>query len=72
MELCPPRRRFSIRRSAHFTRSGNASSTDTEFDWARVQSHLLEAASPIRAVEVNSQSPGTLDYTEIGRTVSMS
>ncbi len=37
--------------------------TDTEFDWAHVQSCLLEAASPIRAVEVNSQSPGTLDYT---------
>ena len=36
---------------------------DTEFDWAQVQSRLLEAASPIRAVEVNSQSPGTLDYT---------
>lgn len=36
---------------------------DTEFDWTHVQSRLLEAASPIRAVEVNSQSPGTLDYT---------
>lgn len=36
---------------------------ETEFDWAQVQSRLLEAASPIRAVEVNSQSPGTLDYT---------
>ena len=36
---------------------------DTEFDWAEVQSRLLEAASPIRVVEVNSQSPGTLDYT---------
>ena len=36
---------------------------DTEFDWAHVQNRLLEAASPIRAVEVNSQSPGTLDYT---------
>ena len=37
--------------------------SDTEFDWAHVQSRLLEAASPIRAVEVNSQSSGTLDYT---------
>ena len=36
---------------------------DTEFDWARVQSRLHEAASPIRVVEVNSQSPGTLDYS---------
>ena len=35
---------------------------DTEFDWAGVQSRLHEAASPIRVVEVNSQSPGTLDY----------
>ena len=36
---------------------------DTEFDWAEVQSRLHEAASPIRVVEVNSQSPGTLDYS---------
>ena len=35
---------------------------DTEFGWAEVQARLLEAASPIRVVEVNSQSPGTLDY----------
>ena len=37
--------------------------SDTEFDWAHVQNRLLDAAFPIRAVEVNSQSPGTLDYT---------
>ena len=36
---------------------------DTEFDWAEVQSRLHKAASPIRVVEVNSQSPGTLDYS---------
>ena len=36
---------------------------DTEFDWVEVQSRLHEAASPIRVVEVNSQSPGTLDYS---------
>ena len=35
----------------------------TEFDWAVVQTRLHEAASPIRVVEVNSQSPGTLDYS---------
>ena len=35
----------------------------TEFDWPQVQSRLHEAASPIRVVEVNSRSPGTLDYT---------
>ena len=36
---------------------------DLEFEWAEVQSRLHEAASPIRVVEVNSQSPGTLDYS---------
>ena len=35
----------------------------TEFDWAEIQSQLHEAASPIRVVEVNSRSPGTLDYS---------
>ena len=35
---------------------------NTEFDWPEVQGRLHEAASPIRVVEVNSQSPGTLDY----------
>ena len=37
--------------------------SETEFDWEEVQSRLREAASPIRVVEVNSQSPGTLDYS---------
>ena len=36
---------------------------DTEFDWHAVQARLHAAASPIRVVEVNSQSPGTLDYS---------
>ena len=35
----------------------------TEMEWAEVQSRLHEAASPIRVVEVNSRSPGTLDYS---------
>ena len=35
---------------------------DTEFDWPEVQERLHAAAAPIRVVEVNSQSPGTLDY----------
>ena len=35
---------------------------DTEIDWPEVQERLHEAAVPIRVVEVNSQSPGTLDY----------
>ena len=30
--------------------------------WPTVLSHLYEAASPIRVVEVNGQSPGTLNY----------
>ena len=36
---------------------------DTEFDWNTIQSHLHEAVSPVRVVEVNSRSPGTLDYS---------
>ena len=35
---------------------------DTEFDWPEVQERLHAAAAPIKVVEVNSQSPGTLDY----------
>lgn len=35
---------------------------DTEFDWSRVQEQLHHASAPIRVVEVNSNSPGTLDY----------
>ena len=31
-------------------------------DWPMVLSHLYEAAAPIRVVEVNGQSPGTLNY----------
>ena len=31
-------------------------------DWPVVLSHLHEAAAPIRVVEVNGQSPGTLNY----------
>ena len=36
---------------------------DTEFDWPEVQERLHATAAPIRVVEVNSQSPGTLDYS---------
>ena len=36
---------------------------ETEFDWPEVQEQLHTAAAPIRVVEVNSQSPGTLDYS---------
>ena len=36
---------------------------DTEFGWPEVQEQLHTAAAPIRVVEVNSQSPGTLDYS---------
>ena len=34
----------------------------TEFSWAEVQEQLHAATSPMRVVEVNSRSPGTLDY----------
>ena len=40
---------------------------DTEFDWPEVQEQLHTAAAPIRVVEVNSQSPGTLDYSANGQ-----
>ena len=36
--------------------------SDTEFDWPAIQSFLLTASAPIRVIEVNSRSPGTLDY----------
>ena len=36
---------------------------DSETDWADVQAQLHAAAAPIRVVEVNSLSPGTLDYS---------
>ena len=36
---------------------------NTEFDWAEVLYRLHEAVSPIRVVEVNSRSSGTLDYS---------
>lgn len=35
---------------------------DTEFDWPEIQVQLHDAASPVRVVEVNSRSPGNLDY----------
>ena len=38
--------------------------SDAGFDWPVVLSHLYEAASPIRVVEVNGQSPGTLNYQD--------
>ena len=40
---------------------------DTEFDWHVVQNWLHDAASPIGVVEVNSRSPGTLDYNNYQR-----
>lgn len=35
---------------------------DLEFDWPAVQAQLLEAAAPIRVVEVNSRSSDSLAY----------
>ena len=36
--------------------------SEADPDWSTVLSHLYEAAAPIRVVEVNGQSPGTLNY----------
>lgn len=41
---------------------------DTDTGWPEVQKALHEAASPIRVVEVNSRSSGTLNYTEHEKT----
>ena len=35
-------------------------------DWPVVLSHLYEAAAPVRVVEVNGRSPGTLNYQDYG------
>ena len=35
---------------------------ESGFDWPAVQERLNEAAAPVRVVEVNSRSAGTLDY----------
>jgi hypothetical protein len=40
----------------------------TKTEWPAVQALLHEAASPIRAVEVNSRSSGTLNYAEHEKT----
>jgi hypothetical protein len=37
---------------------------DTGVPWAAVQERLLEAAAPIKVVEVNSRSAGTLNYDD--------
>ncbi|MHB8267466.1 Z1 domain-containing protein [Bradyrhizobium sp.] len=40
----------------------------TGAEWPEVQKRLHEAASPIRAVEVNSRSSGSLNYTDHEKT----
>lgn len=42
--------------------------SEAEPNWAAIQAVLHEAASPIRAVEVNSRSSGTLNYAEHEKT----
>ncbi|WP_316209965.1 Z1 domain-containing protein [Bradyrhizobium sp. SZCCHNR3054] len=42
--------------------------SDTNTEWPQVQKVLHDAASPIRAVEVNSRSSGTLNYTDHEKT----
>jgi hypothetical protein len=40
----------------------------TEFDWSVVQQLLNDSAAPIRVVEVNSRSSGTLNYADHEKT----
>jgi hypothetical protein len=42
--------------------------SDAGFAWSEVQHQLHPAASPIRVVEVNSSSPGTLNYKDHEKT----
>lgn len=42
--------------------------SDTGVDWDTVQGHLNEAVSPIKVVEVNSRSHGTLNYSDYSDT----
>ena len=35
---------------------------EEEFSWDEIQSVLLDAAAPVKIIEINSQSPDTLDY----------
>lgn len=42
--------------------------SDTEFDWSVVFARLHEAVAPIRVVEVNSASSGSLNYAENEKT----
>lgn len=42
--------------------------SDTDTEWPQVQKALHEAASPIRAVEVNSRSSGALNYADHEKT----
>ena len=40
----------------------------TEFSWPEIQSHLQAAVAPVKAVEVNSNSAGSLNYAEYEKT----
>ena len=42
-----------------------------DLQWRDIQQHLLASISPIDVIEINSQAPGSLDYTEYesGRNV---
>ncbi|MCG3776433.1 MAG: hypothetical protein JW395_3292 [Nitrospira sp.] len=42
--------------------------SDADITWSQIQEKLNEAASPIRAVEVNSRSAGALNYSDHEKT----
>ena len=46
----------------------DAEYSNTEFEWPVVLEKLLDAAAPIKVVEVNSKSSGALNYDEHGKT----
>lgn len=42
--------------------------SDTGFEWPVIQKFLFEASAPVKVVEVNSASPGTLNYNDYEET----
>lgn len=42
--------------------------SDLEFTWADIQTKLLESCVPVKVVEVNSRSAGTLNYSDYSDT----
>lgn len=42
--------------------------SETEFGWPTIQNRLHDAAAPIRSIEINSRSSGSLNYADHGKT----